>query len=464
MSRRSVEVDGVATLISPLKPPMAIDRSCALMRIAVREETTNQSPLATLSARLIQPAGVGAAVRVVDSGLVGVSGRPGRAFSPTLASTGRIEVEIAAARFITRRVAVDFACGLRKLASAASTAVLTLDSAAGLTAGQRLLIGTPTGAALDFATITATGPGANDVTIAQVPSFPFPVGSTVQPLPADQLLDLRRAVVSIRGRILKKTGTTIAPLANANVSITKIWRQLPKAGTTTPPEPPVPATSPAPPWPAPIASIWPPIYADVPGGTTLDVEDRAVDGGMPAKTLLDDVPGGATELRLSDRQLLAVSDVLAFDADDPARREIVVVLKVAGAGAADDWARVTINHPLALLHRRGAVVRRLQNPVVSLSKPLNYDAARGDEVVLFDASAYSGVHQVCLSPGTPVSSFHRLTQFAVRSDADGFYRLPPLTRAGKIEVYAKDSGSSADRAVEHIPDYQSAENQLDITV
>ena len=93
-------------------------------------------------------------------------------------------------------------------------------------------------------------------------------------------------------------------------------------------------------------------------------------------------------------------------------------------------------------------------------------AARGDEALLFDTTGIAGSHQVRLADAGPpaVRAFHRITVLATISDADGFYRLPPITRAGKIEISAKDSGSAASNAIEFVPDYDTPENQVDVIV
>ena len=465
--RRTVDVQGSAVVISPLGPPPVPERSSAIMAVTVRDELTRRAPRARLTARLTRPSAAEAMVRIVEDSLIGVAGRPARAFTPSIATLGRVELEVRAQRYITRRLAVEFSCSRRTVASPSGNAIVTLNSSLGLQATQRLLIGTDDGARAEFAVIAALGPLANQVTLVVPLTSPFPAGATVQPLPPEQTLEMHRAAVSIQGRILKKTGTAITPLANADVSVSKLWRTPPGAGAAGTPETPVPGGPvPAAPWAAPIAALWPPLYADMPVGTALDVEDRPADAAMSVKTLLDDVPEGASELRVSDALNLLPNDVLAVDADDPSRQEIVIALQVNLSAAAADWARVRINQPLALLHRRGATVRRLQAAVPSFSTTLNYAAVAGDEVLLFDTTGFAGRHQICLRPPGPpaAAAFQQLIPLLVRSDAQGFYRLPPISRAGKIELYARDSGSSASSAVEFIPDYDQHENQVDVIV
>jgi hypothetical protein len=467
MGRRTVQVDDTALTISPLEAPLAGERQSALMRVALRDETTGRAPLSRVSARLTHPSSAVASVRVVHEGLIGVAGRPLPAFSPLLATVGRIDVDIRAARFTHRQLSVSFACSLRTLSVAASTDVLTLDSSADLLVGQRVLISTADGARVEYGTIGVLGPGANQVTLERLVNSPYPAGSRLQPLPADQSIELHREPIIIAGRILKKTGAKNLPLAGADVRVSKIWRQVPPAGVIVDPEPPVAGgVPPPPPWDPPLSCLWPPSYADIPASGSLEIEDRPIDGAMSPKTLMDDVAAGSAELRLSDGLGLNIGDVIAVDADDDGRREIVEVTGISLPGSASDWALLAISHPLALGHGRDRVIRRLQTVPPTVVRALNYAVTAGDEGALFDTTGIAGSHQVRLVDAGPpaVRSFHRITVLTAVSDAEGFYRLPPLTRSGKIEISAKDSASTASNAVEFVPDYDLPENHVDIVV
>jgi hypothetical protein len=98
----------------------------------------------------------------------------------------------------------------------------------------------------------------------------------------------------------------------------------------------------------------------------------------------------------------------------------------------------------------------------------------GDAALLFDTTGITGSHQVrVVDPGPPVlHSFHRLDILATTSDANGFYRLPPLSRAGKVEITAEETNPTppppppplAYGAVECVPDYTLNANSLDVLV
>jgi hypothetical protein len=187
---------------------------------------------------------------------------------------------------------------------------------------------------------------------------------------------------------------------------------------------------------------------------------------MPVKTLVDDVAAEAIELRLSDGLSLNLNDVVAIDADDLGRREIVEIAQIVMPGTASDWVRVRINQPIAIPHRRGCMVRRLQAAVPNPAPSLNYAAERGDCALLFDTTGIVGTHQIRLSDPPSRRSYHRLTVLETISDAQGFYRLPPLARAGRVEVLAREVAvlNPAQGTAELVPDYDRDEIQLDLIV
>jgi hypothetical protein len=467
MARRAVEVDGRTYIVSPLETPGAGSRHCALLTVELSDETTGRAPRAPVSAMLTDPVPASAAVRFIEPGTAVVSGRAEIAFTPQLATTGRLGLSFSAPGFTRRDLSVTFACRRRVLALAASGTLLTLDSNANLAQGQRLLISTLDGVRVEFNTIAALGPGANEVTLAAALNSPYPIGGVVQPLPAAATLDLHRCATVVAGRIQRRIGPVVQPLANAIVRVRSIWRQMPPAGAVVAPEPPVPGgLIPPPPWDPPLAAIWPPAYANLAASSAVEFEDRPVDGTMSAKTLLDDAVAGASELRFSDALNLALGDVVAVDADDDGRREILEVVGITLATTSSNWATIRLNQPLALDHRRGGVIRRLGPTAPALVRALNYAAARGDEALFLDTRTVTGTHQIrVVDPGPPVvRTYHRLSVLATTSDAAGFYRLPPLARAGKIELFARDQGSAAQQATEFVPDYGLVENPLDIIV
>ena len=157
MARRVIDVDGAPVTVSPLEPPSAGGRRAAILTVTVTDETSGRAPLAPVWADLSTSL-PSASIRMVDAGMVGVEGKPAELFSPTLAASQTISLDIGAPRFATRHLEVTLQSSLRSL-TGPSGAVLSLNSAAGLTVGMRLLLGTPDSTGVELATIAASGAG-----------------------------------------------------------------------------------------------------------------------------------------------------------------------------------------------------------------------------------------------------------------------------------------------------------------
>ncbi len=99
MARRTVTANDTLYIVSPLESPSAGNRHCALLTASLVDDTTGRAPLGALTVSLTKPLGVGASVRVVEPGVVVVSGKPQPAFVPQVAVTGEIDVTISAGGF-----------------------------------------------------------------------------------------------------------------------------------------------------------------------------------------------------------------------------------------------------------------------------------------------------------------------------------------------------------------------------
>jgi len=465
MSRRTVDLDGVAITVSPLEAPRTGLRQVAIMAIEVIDGTTGRRPLAPISAAIIEPA-TGCRLHGPDNGLVGITGRPAKVFATAFPNPARIAVRIAAPGFVTRIVTVDFAVQARTLTAAPAGTVLTLSSAAGLGAGSRLLVAMPDSAIMEIGTVATPGPGIGQVTLLQPLSASYPAGAPVQPLPHDQRIELTPMAVMLAGRVTRLVAGAPVPIVGGAVTLAKLWRQAPPAGVSVPPEPPVPGVPPPPTFPAPILAIHPPLYADVPAGALMEIEDRPLDGAFVAKRLHTDTAADSERLAMSDWQTIAVGDVLAIDDDDDDRRELFEVTSLPPPGSSTaSPGLIGLDRPTAMAHRAGCPVRRLGAPSGAASVALNYPGAAGDTTLLLDTTGLAGGHQIrIVDPGPPAHSYHRMALYDAVTDADGYFRLPPLTRTGRIELHAQNGTATLTADHELVPDYRLPINQHDMIV
>jgi hypothetical protein len=285
--------------------------------------------------------------------------------------------------------------------------------------------------------------------ILQDPSFPAHFA-------ARQIdLALHREPVTISGRTVRVTGNTLTPLPGTEVSLTGIWRIPPPADAVVPPDPPN------------LIHLQSPLYLDRAALTQfLQPRDLPVVAGSD-KTLLNDVSAGTDAIQLSDRQGLAVGDVLQIDVDQPDLAEFVEVKAVPTTSAPDQPTVITLNQELMQSHRRNGVVKRTLPQPAGTPRAFIVDATTGDTCVFLDnLTGLATGHEVQITGVPAKDEYHKLTTFSVLSDADGYYRLPPLSRVAQIETHAeKVVGIETFQVTTAFrPDYHQRENHLDLTL
>ena len=266
-------------------------------------------------------------------------------------------------------------------------------------------------------------------------------------------VELHRNPVVIFGRTVR--GDNGAPLPGATVSISGIWRQTP-------------------PFNAPVASSPPNIVHISP----FTYRDRAAAPGRLRRNNFNQVAGddkhltvdsiaGVNPVRLSNRQNLNPGDVLMIDVDSPDKVELLAINLILGSTSPDEPALITFDHPLLLSHRSGAVVRRTTPAVAGAQNTLSVDAQIGDSCILLNSLTGLGTaNEVSLNDGVTPIEYHRVQRFTVTSDADGYYRLPPLARIAQIEIHSERTiGPTTFLAdVTYQPDYTASENHLDLVL
>ena len=288
-------------------------------------------------------------------------------------------------------------------------------------------------------------------TIAQQPNFP---GEFTPPSPADLLL--HREPTVIKGRTVQANGDKTTPLNGTIVTVTGIWRTPPPANIVVPPDPPE------------VISLRPGLYAPrtVAAGVLTHTDLPTVVGD--SRFLLDDVNEGANPIRLSNRLNLATGDVLLIDADEPDLTEFIAIKTIVGASTAIQPATITLEYPLANDHRRNAIVQKVTPQPPGGQKQFIQETISGDRCVfLNNITGLTTGNQVKIAggvdPATGVAypdEYHQLSVFTATSDADGYYRLPPMSRVAQLEARA-DHGALTPIQVEFRPDYSLYENRLD---
>ncbi|MGH8248623.1 MAG: hypothetical protein ACREUU_19615 [Gammaproteobacteria bacterium] len=266
---------------------------------------------------------------------------------------------------------------------------------------------------------------------------------------------LHRRPVFIAGRTARLINNASTPVAGAQIRVTGIWRTPPPANVAVAPDPPN------------LVSLQPPLYSDR-AAVTQFLRSRdllAVLGND--KILVDDLPPRANPIRLSNRQGLAPGNILLIDAEQPDLAEFIAIKTLPTTAPADQPALVTLDYPLIFAHRRGAIVRRVNPQPAGANRQFTVSAFSGDTCVFLDAlTGLAAAHEMEITGAPGPNEFHKVVNFSVMSDADGYYRLPPLSRVAQLEIHAeKTVGAQTFKATTTFrPDYQRRENGLDFTL
>ena len=290
------------------------------------------------------------------------------------------------------------------------------------------------------------------VPLTQTVNFPlqgnFPDDFT--PSPTLELV-LHRQPTVITGRTVQLNSGT--PLSGAIVSLFSIRRRPPDPNISAAPDPPD------------IVALRPPLASGRPALTTLIQQRDLISAATPAKHLVQDVLAGANPILLSDRVGLNTGEVLLIDAGEPDLAEFIAINTVSVVNPPDQQALITLEYPLVNAHRRNAGVRLMTPQAPGLPQHFAVEAIEGDTCVFLDGvTTLASAQQVQITgPGTP-DEFHQLRRFSTISDADGYYRLPPLSRVAQVQIHAeKIVGPDTFQALETFsPDYRLPENRLDL--
>lgn len=240
---------------------------------------------------------------------------------------------------------------------------------------------------------------------------------------------MHRTPVILQGRANARTATTFNPLANALVTLTGLWRTPPTLIASPP------ASSPD------LVAIDPPLYAARQSGGTANAVALTPDL-LHEKRVMQDVPAGSTTVVLSDRVALVGTNLLGIDETDPSLAEWVVVQSVAGATSPTLPAVATLAYPLARTHRAGARAHPTTIGAPTGSQTLSLSAQGGDVTLLLAGMAGMVPAAVEIDDGVGANEYHRLSRYEATTDADGQWRLPPLSRVAQITLDGTDTMTS----------------------
>ncbi len=263
------------------------------------------------------------------------------------------------------------------------------------------------------------------------------------------VLQLHRLPTVIAGQVAVNTGTDLEPpAAPAVIALTGLWRTPPPANLSVPPSAPD------------LVSANPGLYSAHPAAGS-NVQGLKLQGAPGSdKQLLQDSYTGQNTLRVSDRVQIAAADILAIDTGDPAVTEYVAIQSIAGASTDVQPATVTLVSPLRRTHRQGAIVHKVAFANVGTATPLTADAAVGDVCLFVNGIGNLGSAPIVSVQNGATVDYQTASYFTTTSDAQGFFRLPPISRVAQCALNAHD-GTHPDLPITYSPDYSNGESRVD---
>lgn len=266
-------------------------------------------------------------------------------------------------------------------------------------------------------------------------------------------IGMHRAATIIQGRCVRINGISREPLPNAVVELLGLWHRFPPANVDLDDVREEPN----------IISLLHGLYRQRTAGVDhvrqLDLTPRVGE----KKLLLLPAEAGARQLRISNRVNLAAGHIVAVDLNNADLLEYIEVESVAGATTAGQSATVTLAYPLKKGHRQGIPVLRVnpESPPASSTNNFIRDAIPGDQTVFLNSLADIDNSTVEIF-GTGSPEYHRVSLHRAVADAEGYFRLPPISRIALMKFRAHRDDLSDDIHIDYYsPDYDLFENSID---
>jgi hypothetical protein len=286
-------------------------------------------------------------------------------------------------------------------------------------------------------------------TLGPVPGFPSQFAPAT-PVDAGQpgVVMLHRDPIVLRGRVVQLVTGHLdpVPLPFTPIAIAGVWWTFPPAHVD-------PSSVMQ---PANLVSLHPGLYADRADGVdSLRRRDLAHVAGQD-KTLVRPAVTGDTTVKISDQIGVGAGTILAFEPARPDRVEYVAVTGVVGAATPDQPAIATLAHRLQLDHEQATDVYVVAPQAPAASNLFDRYGVRSDEVAFLAAMSGITAGVVEIGGGTSPIEYQTASLYTATTDADGFYRLPPLSRVASVKL------QTPALSLVTSPDYGHYENLVDV--
>jgi hypothetical protein len=262
-------------------------------------------------------------------------------------------------------------------------------------------------------------------------------------------VDMHRVGVAFNGRVVAQGTPANTPLAAAIVEVDGVW-------PVAPPPNVLPSTVMQ---PARIVGLDSGMYGD-PAAATLSRCDFVED--LPqTKRLLLPASRGAQRLRLDNRQTLAIGMPLLIDAQDMGRREVIGIRAVDTSFSDDQPAWIDLDYPTRHLHRASAQVVPASVPATHDPRTLARPALAGDRIAFLTAAApWASATLIQVDDGVNPLEYQRIVRYETVSDADGYFRLPPISRLALFRLRVAHATQAQPLLLTIEPDYRLADQNI----
>lgn len=464
MTHRRVIAGAVEYDFAPDDPPRITDRHWAVATAQLIDEISEDAARGPFQVQVEQAL---VSVKLSGDGTICLVARPWRRFPPLPGPRPVIETHIDAEGFLPRDVQFTVPFDPRTVAApapAANATVVKLSTTVDLSVGQRVVVGA--GVREEFVTVGALGPGVNQITLLDPLKFGHPVGDPAIPAtrPGTRVA-LHRNPVALCGRVVRvpAIGGSPTPVLNASVTLADFWLTLQDVRTSAVVAGvPVGAMTGAGPNTFAV-SLAQGVIARRPVGATAGTIALAP-APLEEKRLLAGLNRGDTTLRLSSRRNVIVTSILRVGKGDAQASEIRTVTGVVALGGLDDEAVMTVDSPMLRPQSAETRVDRMLPAAAPLPLTFREAAEIGDSTVLLDALPAAPVQALQVhSPGI-ADEYHDCGLYTATSDANGYFRLPPLHRMAQIRLDVNDGVAPAPFSFFIEPDYDGPEQWIDLRI
>jgi hypothetical protein len=285
------------------------------------------------------------------------------------------------------------------------------------------------------------------------PIADFPGQFRLSP-PTNEPEPLHRQAVSLRGRVVKVDGGKRVLLPDVTVSIAGVWSTFPGPEVDAQSEMEQPN----------LIYLTPGLYAErTKGASTLKRCEMVLSNGVE-KTVVTPAPRGTRQIAVSDRVGLGVGDVLAVEPGHPELAEFIRISQINGSLSENLPATVTLAYPLANDHIEGTNAVRAELVDRGPENVLARDASPEDRVAFLNEMAELDSATKVELGGAGQLEYHSMQRYATKTNEDGYFRLPPISRVAQLRLHAELSNipaASLDKLVVSL-DYRYPENHFDI--